>query len=99
MGWSEPVLRERVSKVMGLAAHHRCDVMMVLGASGYGVFQERPASGSRAFRNCCARRAVWGRFSRMLFSVLDTSRGQPYNTFREYAAAGTAAERLPEVAD
>ena len=91
IGMIEPVLRERVSKVMGLAAHHRCDVM-VLGAWGCGVFRNDPAMVAAAFRNLLAPDGpYWGRFSRVLFSVVDRSQDQrTYNAFREHFAAGEA---------
>ncbi|MCB0003019.1 MAG: TIGR02452 family protein [Anaerolineales bacterium] len=91
IGMIEPVLRERVSKVMGLAAHHRCDVM-VLGASGYGVFRNDPPAAAGAFRELLAPEGpFWGRFRKALFSMLDTSESlRTYNAFCEHFAAGEA---------
>ncbi|MEZ4770203.1 MAG: TIGR02452 family protein [Caldilineales bacterium] len=88
VGKIEPVLRDRASKVLGLAAHHRCDGL-VLGAWGCGVFRNDPAMVAGAFRDLLAPDGpFWGRFSRVLFSVLDRSQDQrTYNAFRERFAA------------
>ena len=44
----EAVLRERAAKVLALAIHQRCD-MLVLGAWGCGVFRNDPAMVSEVF--------------------------------------------------
>lgn len=87
-GKIESVLRERASKVLGLAAHYRCDAL-VLGAWGCGVFRNDPAMVAGAFRELLAPDGpFWGRFSRVLFSVLDRSQDQrTYTVFREHFAA------------
>ena len=59
----EGVLRERASKLLGLAAHHRCDVL-VLGAWGCGVFRNDPAMVAGIFpRASCAKWAILGTLS------------------------------------
>jgi uncharacterized protein (TIGR02452 family) len=72
----ENVLRERASKFLGLAVHHRCDVL-VLGAWGCGVFRNGPAMVAGTFRELLASDGpYWRRFRKVLFAVLDTSRSQ-----------------------
>ena len=72
----EGVLRERASKLLGLAAHHRCDVL-VLGAWGCGVFSNDPAMVADIFRELLQPNGLyWRRFRKVAFAVLDTSRSQ-----------------------
>lgn len=72
----EPTLRERSRKLLALAAHHGCDVL-VLGAWGCGVFRNDPQVVAAIFgAQLQAGGAFWGRFKHVLFSVLDTSMKQ-----------------------
>jgi uncharacterized protein (TIGR02452 family) len=80
----EPALRERSAKVLSLAAHQRCDVL-VLGAWGCGVFQNDPGMVAEVF-SCylSAGAPFWGRFQRIVFAVLDRSPAQAtFTAFRE----------------
>lgn len=79
----EPVLRERASKVLKLAAHQGCDTL-VLGAWGCGVFQNDPAMVASAFYDLLKPDGVHAQwFDHVLFSVYDKSRDQ--RTFRAFA--------------
>jgi len=72
----ESVLRERAAKFLGLAAHHKCDVL-ILGAWGCGVFRNDPVIVAGTFRELLAANGpYWGRFRKVVFAVLDTSRSQ-----------------------
>lgn len=67
----EPTLIERCSKVLALAAYHQCEVV-VLGAWGCGVFKNDPHMVANAFWKFLHPGGLyWGRFRRVLFSVLD----------------------------
>ena len=80
----EGILRERATKLLGLAAHHRCDVL-VLGAWGCGVFRNDPATVAGVFSELLEPNGLcWGRFRKVVFAVLDTSRSQrTYQAFLE----------------
>jgi uncharacterized protein (TIGR02452 family) len=84
----EGVLRERASKLLGLAAHHGCEAL-VLGAWGCGVFRNDPATVAGIFREHLAPNGLyWGRFRKVAFAVWDTSRSQgTYQAFLERFAA------------
>jgi uncharacterized protein (TIGR02452 family) len=84
----EGVLRERAAKLLGLAAHHRCDVL-VLGAWGCGVFRNDPAMVAGIFRELLGPGGLyWRRFRKVVFAVLDTSGSQgTYQAFLERFAA------------
>lgn len=77
-------LRERSSKVLSLAAYHGCDAL-VLGAWGCGVFRNDPVMVADAFfEHLAPNGRFWGRFKKVLFAVLDTSRHQNnYRAFNE----------------
>ncbi|MDZ7657983.1 TIGR02452 family protein [Fodinibius sp.] len=69
----EPTLKERSSKILALAAHHNCDVL-VLGAWGCGVFQNDPEVVAKTFKNHLGSNGDFhNRFRKVLFSVLDNS--------------------------
>lgn len=78
----EETLKERGSKVLALAAHHGCDTL-VLGAWGCGVFKNDPVMVANAFlEHLGPDGAFCGRFQKILFAVLDTSREKNnYNAF------------------
>lgn len=66
-------LRIRGSKVLSLAAHQGCDVL-ILGAWGCGVFKNSPSMVAQMFADLLlAEGQFWGRFKYMRFSVLDSS--------------------------
>jgi uncharacterized protein (TIGR02452 family) len=66
-------LRERSAKILALALHHGCQVL-VLGAWGCGVFKNDPALVAEIFyEHLGAERPFWGRFEKVLFAVLDTT--------------------------
>ncbi|MBN2007420.1 MAG: TIGR02452 family protein [Anaerolineae bacterium] len=79
----EDTLRERASKILALAAHHACDAL-VLGAWGCGVFRNDPVLVAEIFAQYLGPGgSFWGRFRRVLFSVLDISEDQAiYYAFR-----------------
>jgi uncharacterized protein (TIGR02452 family) len=80
----EGVLKERASKLLSLAAHHGCEVL-VLGAWGCGVFRNDPVMLAGVFRELLEPDGpYWGRFRKVVFAVLDTSRSQrTYQAFLE----------------
>ena len=80
----EGVLRERSAKVLSLAVHNGCDVL-ILGAWGCGVFRNKPAMVADVFwEHLAPNRPFWGRFRSVLFAVLDTSASQGiYKAFVE----------------
>ncbi len=79
-----PVLTERAGKVLGLAAHHRCEAL-VLGAWGCGVFQNDPATVAQVFANYLRPDGIFGgRFRHVAFAVYDRSRTQ--DTIGAFAA-------------
>jgi len=83
------VFRERVGKVLALAADHDCDTLL-LGAWGCGAFRNDPKLVARLFWEYLNPNGVfWGRFPRVVFSVLDKheSLGN-YHAFTERFAAG-----------
>ena len=81
---TEGVLKERASKLLSLAAHHGCEVL-ALGAWGRGVFRNDPAMVAGVFRELLEPNGLyWGRFRKVVFAVLDTSRSQrTYQAFLE----------------
>jgi uncharacterized protein (TIGR02452 family) len=82
-----PVLRERGQKVLSLAAHQRCDAL-ILGAWGCGVFQNDPATVAQmSSAHLSDGEPYWGRFKRVVFAVLDNSSAQTtVAAFREQFA-------------
>jgi uncharacterized protein (TIGR02452 family) len=74
--------RQRIGKVLALAAHHGCDAL-VLGAWGCGAFRNDPAVVAPLFHEYLRPSApFWGRFSRVVFSVFDTSKsGHSFTAF------------------
>lgn len=80
----EAALKERGSKVLALAAHHGCDVL-VLGAWGCGVFRNDPVMVANMFREHLGPDGpFYGRFRKVLFSVLDKTRQQ--NNYHAFAS-------------
>jgi uncharacterized protein (TIGR02452 family) len=77
------VLEQRADRVLGLAANQGLTAL-VLGAWGCGVFRNDPVLVARTFLKLL--RGPWaGWFSRIVFSVLDTSKGQ--HTLEAFRAA------------
>ena len=78
----EATLKERSSKVLALAAHHGCDIL-VLGAWGCGVFRNDPVMVANTFLEHLGPNGAFStRFRKILFAVLDTTRQQSnYNAF------------------
>jgi uncharacterized protein (TIGR02452 family) len=83
-----PTFRERMGKLLALAAHHQCDVL-VLGAWGCGAFRNDPQTVASIFWEYLGPGSQFrGRFKKVQFSVLDTSKGQAiYAAFAKYFAA------------
>jgi uncharacterized protein (TIGR02452 family) len=83
------VLRERMGKLLALAVYHGCDAL-VLGAWGCGVFRNDPQLVAASFWQYLKPNGLfWGRFRKVRFSVLDTSKAQPiYNAFAQVFAEG-----------
>lgn len=78
-----PVLVERASKVLALAAHHGCDAL-VLGAWGCGVFMNDPVTVASVFHQHLSLGGAFARrFRQVVFAVYDTSRGQ--ETYQAFA--------------
>jgi uncharacterized protein (TIGR02452 family) len=68
--------RERISKLLALALHHGCDAL-VLGAWGCGAFRNDPQVVAPLFwEHLGPEGPFWGRFKKVQFSVLDTSKIQ-----------------------
>jgi uncharacterized protein (TIGR02452 family) len=67
-------IRERATKLLGLAAHHGCDAL-VLGAWGCGAFRNDPVMVAEMFKKLF-QGEFKARFPKVLFSVLDTRHGQ-----------------------
>lgn len=79
-----PVLTERASKLLALAAYRECEAL-VLGAWGCGVFQNEPTTVAAIFaRHLGPEGAFYQRFRHVLFAVHDHSRTQ--ETYRTFAA-------------
>jgi uncharacterized protein (TIGR02452 family) len=83
------VFRERMSKLLALAVYHGCDAL-VLGAWGCGAFRNDPQLVAPIFwEHLGPQGAFWGRFRKVQFSVLDTSKTQHiYNAFAHALADG-----------
>lgn len=81
------VFRERISKLLALAAHHGCDAL-VLGAWGCGAFRNDPQVVAPIFlEHLKPGGQFWGYFKKVQFSVLDTSKTQAiYNAFAQSLA-------------
>jgi uncharacterized protein (TIGR02452 family) len=77
-----PTLRERVGKVLALAAHHEVDGI-VLGAWGCGVFQNDPKLVATAFYEQLGPQGLYGNcFGYVLFAIRDSTRERSvYNAF------------------
>jgi uncharacterized protein (TIGR02452 family) len=79
----EGVLRERGAKLLSLAIHHGCEVL-ILGAWGCGVFGNDPLVVASIFwEHLSPGQPFWGRFRSVLFAVWDTSPGRV--NFRAFA--------------
>ncbi|HVO41304.1 MAG TPA: TIGR02452 family protein [Aggregatilineales bacterium] len=74
--------RERIRKLLALAVHEGCDAL-VLGAWGCGAFRNDPQVVAPLFwESLRPDGPFWGRFKKVLFSVLDPSKSQNiYNAF------------------
>jgi uncharacterized protein (TIGR02452 family) len=71
------VLAERAARVLAVAAHHERPAL-VLGAWGCGVFRNAPDDVAAAFRGHLTDAGIFeGRFTRIVFAVLDKGPGQP----------------------
>jgi uncharacterized protein (TIGR02452 family) len=77
--------RERISKLLALALSHECDAL-ILGAWGCGAFRNDPQVVAPIFwEHLGTAGQYWGRFKKVQFSVLDTSKTQNiYNVFAKY---------------
>jgi uncharacterized protein (TIGR02452 family) len=77
-----PTVRERVGKVLALAAHYQVDAL-VLGAWGCGLFQNDPQLVAAAFYEWLSPGGTYEhRFSHVLFAVRDSSHDHlVYNAF------------------
>jgi uncharacterized protein (TIGR02452 family) len=83
VGRIEDVLRERMSLILGLAAHVGIETM-VLGAWGCGVFQNSPEFVARTFQELLDQGGAFtGRFRTISFSVLDQTKDT--RTYRAFA--------------
>ena len=74
------VMQERVERVLGVAALHRHEVL-VLGAWGCGVFKNDPEQIAELFRSALAGR-FRGAFTHVVFAVLDSS-GETLSPFEQ----------------
>jgi uncharacterized protein (TIGR02452 family) len=81
------VFRERMSKLLALAAYQGCDAL-VLGAWGCGAFRNDPQVVAPLFWEHLGPNGLfWGHFKKVLFSVLDTSKTQGiYKAFAQSLA-------------
>jgi uncharacterized protein (TIGR02452 family) len=87
----EPVLRERAGKILALATYRQCDAL-VLGAWGCGVFKNDPGTVAKIFFGHLSPNGPYaGCFSRVVFSVYDSSVAQ--GTYRAFVEQ--LADRLP----
>ena len=79
-----PTMERRVRAVLGIARHHGHG-SLVLGAWGCGVFGNDPRQMASWFRDAIVDDDRFrGAFDRIVFAVLDFSRGAPrYEAFRE----------------
>lgn len=77
-----PTVMARAGKVLALAAHARCDIL-VLGAWGCGAFQNRPATVAEAFYHYLGPEGRNShQFRHILFAIADSSReGLVYSAF------------------
>lgn len=84
----KPVLAERASKILALAAYQGCDAL-VLGAWGCGVFRNDPRMVAAIFYGYLHPTGLYSnRFRHILFSVYDTSRSQDtYTIFARQLAS------------
>jgi uncharacterized protein (TIGR02452 family) len=83
-----PVLAERASKVLALAAHRKCDAL-ALGAWGCGAFGNDPVMVARVFYDLLRPDGPYGRsFRHVLFAIFTIKREQTnYNAFSERFAS------------
>lgn len=82
-----PVLTERASKVLALAASRQCDAL-VLGAWGCGVFRNDPGTVASIFYDFLRPQGLYTHcFRHVLFSVYDPSR--PPKTYEVFAGQFT----------
>ena len=76
------VFYARTTKLLSLAAYHNCDTL-ILGAWGCGVFRNQPSLVATMFADLLlANGPFWGRFKKVIFSVLDSSKNK--GTFMEF---------------
>ncbi len=83
-------LASRAARVLETAAtegYHR----LVLGAWGCGVFQNDPAMVAATFRNLLVGGRFEGRFERVVFAILDRTRGTTTRAAFEHTFAATSA--------
>ncbi len=67
---------------MSLAAQYNCDAL-ILGAWGCGVFKNQSSLVARMFADLLlVNGLLWGRFKKVIFSVLDSSKNK--GTFMEF---------------
>lgn len=72
----------RTTKLLSLAAYHNCDTL-ILGAWGCGVFRSQPSLVAQIFADLLLTNGTfWGRFKKVIFSVLDSSKNK--GTFMEF---------------
>ncbi len=78
-----PILTERASKILGLAASRQCDAL-VLGAWGCGVFSNDPSAVASIFYDYLRPLGLYAQcFRHVLFSVYDPTR--PPKTYEVFA--------------
>ncbi|MDJ0772056.1 MAG: TIGR02452 family protein [Mastigocoleus sp. MO_167.B18] len=72
----------RATKLLSLAAQYNCDAL-ILGAWGCGVFKNQSSLVARMFADLLlVNGLLWGRFKKVIFSVLDSSKNK--GTFMEF---------------
>jgi hypothetical protein len=80
------VMEERVNRVLGVAALHGHEVL-VLGASGCGVFRNAPGMIAELFHQAITGR-FRGVFTHVVFAVLDP-RGETIGSFEQVFGPAT----------
>ena len=77
LGRIPATLLERAGKILALAAHQRCDAL-VLGAWGCGVFLNAPTTVASVFHGYLRPGgAFYGHFRHIRFSIYDSAFGHP----------------------
>ena len=70
------VFYARAVKLLSLAAYQNCDTL-ILGAWGCGVFENQPSLVAQMFADLLLPNGqFWGRFKKVIFSVLDSSKNK-----------------------